>query len=128
MYIKLNSVFSDTEDDTNRGVLFTNGTGTGKTYTGLGIMKRFVRQGKTNIAVVVPTDKKAQDWIEDGKNIHLDIAQLEGLKDSGKDIIVTTLLLISDRMKLYMNVISTFSYLMNLINFVKMRKVMTLML
>lgn len=28
------------------GVMFTNGTGTGKTYTGLGILKRFVNQGK----------------------------------------------------------------------------------
>lgn len=28
------------------GMLFTNGTGTGKTFTGLGIVKRFVEQGK----------------------------------------------------------------------------------
>ncbi|WP_031485682.1 LPD38 domain-containing protein [Maridesulfovibrio frigidus] len=87
---KAEARFSNTKDDTNRGIIFTNGTGTGKTYTGLGVMKRFVRQGKTNIAVVVPTDKKAQDWIEDGQNLHLDITQLEGLKDSGEGIIVTS--------------------------------------
>jgi hypothetical protein len=33
------------------GMLFTNGTGTGKTYTGLGIVKRFAKRGKTNILI-----------------------------------------------------------------------------
>ena len=32
------------------GMLFTNGTGTGKTFTGLELfIKRFVNNGKTNI-------------------------------------------------------------------------------
>ncbi|WP_321404013.1 LPD38 domain-containing protein [Maridesulfovibrio sp.] len=82
--------FANTEDDTSRGMLFTNGTGTGKTYTGLGVIKRFVRQGKSNIAIVVPTDKKARDWIEDGRNLHLDITQLSGINDGGRDVVVTT--------------------------------------
>lgn len=82
--------FANTEDDTSRGMLFTNGTGTGKTYTGLGVIKRFVRQGKSEIAIVVPTDKKARDWIEDGRNLHLDITQLSGINDGGRGVVVTT--------------------------------------
>lgn len=76
--------------DNKKGMLFTNGTGTGKTYSGLGIAKRFYQRGKKNILVVVPTDKKAKDWIEDGENIDLPITQLDGIKDSGKDAVVTT--------------------------------------
>ncbi|AUR96762.1 N-6 adenine-specific DNA methylase [Vibrio phage 1.232.O._10N.261.51.E11] len=36
-----------------KGMLFTNGTGTGKTYTGAGIIKRALRQGK-KVLVVAP--------------------------------------------------------------------------
>ncbi|CAM0001337.1 hypothetical protein VPHD274_0020 [Vibrio phage D274] len=36
-----------------KGMLFTNGTGTGKTYTGAGIIKRAVRMGK-KVLVVAP--------------------------------------------------------------------------
>ena len=76
--------------DNKKGMLFTNGTGTGKTYTGLGIAKRYEMQGKDNILILVPTDKKAKDWIEDGENINLDITQLDGIKDAGNGIVVTT--------------------------------------
>jgi proteasome lid subunit RPN8/RPN11 len=72
------------------GVLFTNGTGTGKTYLGLGIAKRMVRQGKTNGLIVVPNDKMVEDWTDSGKNLGLDVVALEGLEDHGKGIAVTT--------------------------------------
>ena len=39
------------------GMLFTNGTGTGKTFTGLGVVKRMQRQGKNSVLIVVPDDK-----------------------------------------------------------------------
>ena len=39
----------DREHANGKGYMFTNGTGTGKTYTGLGIVKRFVKQGKKRI-------------------------------------------------------------------------------
>ncbi|WP_027179815.1 LPD38 domain-containing protein [Maridesulfovibrio bastinii] len=87
---KVEQRFANTKDDTSRGMLFTNGTGTGKTYTGLGVIKRFERQGKSNIAIVVPTDKKARDWIEDGRNLHLNITQLRGINDGGRGVVVTT--------------------------------------
>jgi hypothetical protein len=78
-------------DETNgKGILFTNGTGTGKTYTGLGAIKRFVKRGKNKVLIVVPTDVKAKDWIEDGKNLYLDISQLRGITDKGNGVSITT--------------------------------------
>lgn len=73
-----------------KGILFTNGTGTGKTYTGLGIIKRFTRTKKERVLVVVPTDVKAKDWIEDGKNVKVDITQIESIQDAGNGVVITT--------------------------------------
>lgn len=53
------------------GMLFTNGTGTGKTFTGLGIVKRFVEQGKKNILIVSPSTGINDGWIDSGKNLDL---------------------------------------------------------
>lgn len=73
-----------------KGRLFTNGTGTGKTYVGLGVIKRFHAQGKRNILIVVPTESKAQDWIIDARDVHLNITLLESVNDFGSGITVTT--------------------------------------
>jgi hypothetical protein len=73
-----------------KGYLFTNGTGTGKTYVGLGIAKRFFEQGKKNILIVVPTDTKALDWIQDGRNVSLFIHKIKDVNDKGTDVCVTT--------------------------------------
>lgn len=73
-----------------KGYLFTNGTGTGKTYVGLGVAKRFYVRNKTEILIVVPTDKKATDWIEDGLNVGLSIHKIKDLQDRGFEISVTT--------------------------------------
>lgn len=75
---------------TGYGVLFTNGTGTGKTYTGLGIIKRLERKGKRNILIVTPNTKIINDWAKSGKNLQLDITPLKDTKDSGTDITITT--------------------------------------
>lgn len=72
------------------GVLFTNGTGTGKTYTGLGVVKRFAKQGKTNILVIAPSDKIITDWIDSAKNLQLDVTKLDNINDAGKGIVATT--------------------------------------
>lgn len=82
--------FAERRFKQGKGVLFTNGTGTGKTYVGLGIIYRFYKQHKRNIIIVVPTDKKANDWIEEGITIGLSITQLMGTHDAGFDIVVTT--------------------------------------
>ncbi|MFW9598168.1 MAG: DEAD/DEAH box helicase family protein, partial [Paludibacter sp.] len=73
-----------------KGMLFTNGTGTGKTYTGLGIAKRFAKQGKGNILIVVPSEAKVLDWAKDGKNLGLEISPLKDTKDAGQGAVVTT--------------------------------------
>ncbi len=76
--------------DNKKGILFTNGTGTGKTYTGLGIAKRFVLKDKNDILIVVPTDAKAKDWVKDGLKLDLSITQLENTLTGGKNIVITT--------------------------------------
>lgn len=72
------------------GMLFTNGTGTGKTFTGLGVVKRLQRQGKTNTLIVVPDDKIAADWIESGEPLGLKITPLKDTKDAGSGITIAT--------------------------------------
>lgn len=73
-----------------RGVLFTNATGTGKTYTGLGIIKRKIKQGAKKILVITPSDTKNKDWIKDAKNLHIDMKEVSSIKDSPQDIAVVT--------------------------------------
>lgn len=73
-----------------KGIMFTNGTGTGKTFSGLGIVKRFVKQGKNNILIVTPTQPKVNDWINEGKELLLNITALNDTADQGKGVNVTT--------------------------------------
>jgi len=72
------------------GMLFTNGTGTGKTFTGLGVIKRFVNNGKTNILVVAPNDKIIEDWQRSGKMLGLDLTRLENTNSAGTGPVITT--------------------------------------
>lgn len=75
----------------HNGMLYTNGTGTGKTATGVGIALRHYNDGKTNILVIVPTDKIANDWTKFALMAGLPLAQLDGLADNGgKGPVVTT--------------------------------------
>lgn len=72
------------------GMLFTNGTGTGKTYSGLGVAKRFAMQGKKNILIVAPSQGIIMDWIRSAKDLSLDVSALESTTDNGKGIVATT--------------------------------------
>lgn len=72
------------------GMLFTNGTGTGKTFTGLGVVKRMQRQGKTNILIVVPDDKIAADWMASSVPMGLRVTTLKNTKDAGQGIVIAT--------------------------------------
>ena len=90
---------TDREHAYGKGYLFTNGTGTGKTYTGLGIAKRLAKQGKGRILFITPSQKKVSDWIKDGKNLGLDIKDLDSLAkergttattESGEGMVITT--------------------------------------
>jgi len=73
-----------------KGMLFTNGTGTGKTLVGLGVAKRFYAQGKKNILIVVPTEAKCLDWIKEADLVDLSINMLRDTNDQGFEISVTT--------------------------------------
>jgi hypothetical protein len=55
------------------GMLFTNGTGTGKTFSGLGIVKRQERQNKLDQLIIVPDEKIGDDWMDSGKPLDLAI-------------------------------------------------------
>lgn len=82
--------FAERRLENERGVLFTNGTGTGKTFTGLGTIKRSIQQGKDNVLIVVPGDKIAKDWVKSGKLLGVDVKQLENTKDNGGSGVVVT--------------------------------------
>jgi superfamily II DNA or RNA helicase len=72
------------------GVLFTNGTGTGKTYVGLGVIKRMVRDGKKNGLIVVPSQKLVGDWKRAANDLGLALHALENIKDRGRGVSITT--------------------------------------
>lgn len=73
-----------------KGYMFTNGTGTGKTLIGCGLAYRFYVQDKKDIIIVVPTDQKCIDWIEEGELVGLNIYQLQGINDAGFEVCITT--------------------------------------
>ena len=72
------------------GMLFTNGTGTGKTFSALGIIKRFDVAGKSNVIIAVPNDKISDDWQKAGRLLGLNISRLNDTKDAGRGIVITT--------------------------------------
>ena len=84
-----NASHNDREHGHGKGFLFTNGTGTGKTYTGLGIAKRFLKQGKDRILIVTVNDTKINDWIKDAKNLGIEATQLADTKSKGSGVVVT---------------------------------------
>lgn len=75
------------------GVMLTNGTGTGKTYSGMGFVKRMYDAGKKNILIVSPSENINNQWIEAAdKSFGITIQKLDSTKDSGKDgeVCITT--------------------------------------
>ena len=72
-----------------KGYMFTNGTGTGKTYTGLGIAKRFLKRGKGRILIVTAQEKKINDWIADARNLGIEASMLPDTKSKGTGVVVT---------------------------------------
>lgn len=76
--------------ESGKGYLFTNGTGTGKTFVGLGIAKRFYANHLRNILIVVPTQEKCKDWINEAKKFNLSVYLLDGINDKGFEISITT--------------------------------------
>ena len=90
---------ADREHAYGKGYMFTNGTGTGKTFTGLGIAKRLVKHGKGRILIVTPSQKKVSDWIKDGHNLNMEIRDLDdwakergttATTENGEGVVITT--------------------------------------
>ena len=76
--------------DPKRGMLLTNGTGTGKTYSGMGVIRRFIQQGKGRILVVAPNNGVCQAWIEAGDRMGVPVNLLPDTKSVGRGVVVTT--------------------------------------
>lgn len=72
------------------GVLFTNGTGTGKTFTGGGIVKRFHDAGKDNILIVAPSQGILNQWVSTMDTLGVRIGLLENTATHGKGPVATT--------------------------------------
>ena len=73
------------------GMMFTNGTGTGKTYTGLGVVKRFVDANKKNILIIAPSDGILKQWEEAAaKDFGITLTRLNSTKDAGKGAVTAT--------------------------------------
>jgi hypothetical protein len=67
------------------GMLLTNGTGTGKTASGMGVIVRSINAGKPNAIVIVPSDKIASDWVKFAKMLGVELKQLTSTSDNGTD-------------------------------------------
>ena len=77
--------------DGEQGILFTNGTGTGKTFTGLGVLARTYKQGKKDILIVSPKQEINKQWIDSAKKyFNIDINELKNTEDSGTGVTITT--------------------------------------
>lgn len=68
-------------DEKAKGFGIFDGTGTGKGLTGLGIAKRFLQQGKKNILIVAPSDKKVADWVEEAAYLNINASALKSTQD-----------------------------------------------
>lgn len=76
---------NDRDHAFGKGYMFTNGTGTGKTYTGLGIVKRFIKQGKGRVLILTPSQTKVGDWIKDAANLGIELNDLDAVAKTLKN-------------------------------------------
>ncbi|EPS1345113.1 DEAD/DEAH box helicase family protein, partial [Acinetobacter baumannii] len=70
-----------------------NGTGTGKTFTGLGVAKRFINAGLKNILIVTLNDKIANDFVKSSSPLNIKAYKLKSIKENGGEdhsVVVTT--------------------------------------
>lgn len=76
----------------NKAVLFTNGTGTGKTTTALGIVKRFVKKENARVLIVTPNQEVNKGFVNEGGWVVLSPYILESTTDvgAGKSVVITT--------------------------------------
>lgn len=73
------------------GVMFTNGTGTGKTFTGLGIVRRMLDAGKKNVLIVAPKQTILDGWKKAASGFFgIDASILPDTKSNGGGGVVGT--------------------------------------
>lgn len=72
------------------GMLITNGTGTGKTFTGGGQIKRFVQMGKGEILIIAPSKAVIAGWKRALEAMGVEVNHLRNTKDAGKGVVITT--------------------------------------
>jgi hypothetical protein len=72
------------------GILLTNGTGSGKTLSGLGVAYRFWHQGKRNILIVSESQPILAGWDRDAARLGLTVNRLASTQDAGSGIVSTT--------------------------------------
>ena len=72
------------------GMMITNGTGTGKTFSGGGVIKRFYQGGKKNILIIAPSDAVIAGWTLALDALAVPVSQLAGTKDAGQGVVITT--------------------------------------
>jgi hypothetical protein len=78
------------DEKEGHGVLFTNGTGTGKTFTGGGLAKRFHDAGKRDILVIAPSQGILSHWAEAMEKLGVPFHVLEDTAGAGKGPVGTT--------------------------------------
>lgn len=72
------------------GMMITNGTGTGKTYSGGGVIKRFVQMGRGNVLIVAPSTAVINGWTRTLEALGVPVSQLRDTKDAGQGVVITT--------------------------------------
>lgn len=72
------------------GMLITNGTGTGKTYTGAGTVKRFVQSGRGNVLIVGPNAGVLRSWKNTLADLGVEANVLDDTKSAGQGVVLTT--------------------------------------
>lgn len=78
-------------DNGKQGVMITDGTGTGKTFSGLAVAKEMVEDGKENILIVTPSDSVNNQWANAAKDFFgIELSKLDNIQDAGKGAVITT--------------------------------------
>lgn len=78
-------------DNGKQGVMITDGTGAGKTFSGLAVAKEMVEDGKENILIVTPSDSVNNQWANAAKDFFgIELSKLDNIQDAGKGAVITT--------------------------------------
>lgn len=78
-------------DNGKQGVMITDGTGTGKTFSGLAVAKEMVEDGKENILIVTPSDSVNNQWANAAKDFFgIELSKLDNIQDAGEGAVITT--------------------------------------